>query len=69
MILTFTVTGMHCNGCALLIDDAVEDLDGVSSSTTNLRSGTTVVELTTTEPSEIVAAIAVTGYLATLAAG
>jgi len=59
---------MHCNSCALLIDDAVEDLEGVTSSTTNLRTGTTDVYLTTTDPSEILAAITSTGYSATLAA-
>jgi copper chaperone len=66
MILTFTVTGMHCTSCALLIDDAVEDIKGVSSSTTNLRTGTTVVDLVSAEPSEILAAIAATGYTATV---
>jgi copper chaperone len=64
MTLTFTVTGMHCNSCALLIDDAVEDVAGVLSSTTSLRTGRTVVDLTTAEPDEIIAAIGTAGYLA-----
>ncbi|MCX5128104.1 hypothetical protein [Streptomyces sp. NBC_00347] len=27
--MEFTVTGMHCNSCGLLIDDEVEELAGV----------------------------------------
>lgn len=36
--LTFTITGMHCASCGLLIDDAIEDLPGVTTSTTNHRT-------------------------------
>ena len=35
--LTFTVTGMHCVSCTLLIDDSLEQLPGVLASSTNLR--------------------------------
>ncbi len=31
------VDGMHCAGCGLLIDDAVEELDGVERCATNVR--------------------------------
>lgn len=67
--LAFTVTGMHCASCGLLIDDTLEDLDGVRRSETDSRRGRTVVELdaSTTSTSQIVAAIAEAGYHAELA--
>ncbi|MFD9371770.1 heavy-metal-associated domain-containing protein [Streptomyces sp. NPDC060020] len=64
--MEFAVTGMHCNSCGLLIDDEVEELPGVTSSTTDVRKERTVVELTGPVPAErIVEAIAEAGYTAT----
>lgn len=63
--MEFTVTGMHCNSCGLLIDDEVEELPGVTASTTNPRSGRTVIEAdATVDPADIIAAIAQAGYTA-----
>jgi copper chaperone len=63
---TFEVTGMHCSSCGLLVDDAVEDLAGVSASTTNLRTRTTTVKVSEPgiDPHQIVEAIAALGYTA-----
>ncbi|MGW2014478.1 heavy-metal-associated domain-containing protein [Streptomyces sp. NPDC001927] len=64
--LEFAVTGMHCNSCGLLIDDEIEEVPGVTSSSTNLRTDRTVVELDHPVPTErILAAIASAGYSAT----
>ncbi|MFE6843835.1 heavy-metal-associated domain-containing protein [Streptomyces sp. NPDC057686] len=64
--MEFAVTGMHCNSCGLLIDDGIEELPGVTSSTTDVRTERTVVELTGPVPAErIVAAIAEAGYSGT----
>ena len=41
---TLVVTGMHCVSCSLLIDESVEELPGVISSSTDLRRETTTVE-------------------------
>ena len=38
------VTGMHCASCSLLIDETLEELPGVVSSSTDLRRETTTVE-------------------------
>lgn len=38
------VDGMHCASCGMLIDDALEDLPGVASSSTNVRRKRTRVE-------------------------
>lgn len=61
---SFTVDGMHCASCTLLIDEVLEDLDGVRRSTTSLRRRRTVVEYdaTTCTPEAVVAAIAEAGY-------
>jgi len=33
--MTFKIRGMHCVSCAMNIDDALEDLDGVFNSSTS----------------------------------
>lgn len=38
------VGGMHCSSCGMLIDDALEDLPGVVSASTNARRKRTRVE-------------------------
>lgn len=64
--LTFAVEGMHCASCTLLIDEVLEDLEGVHRSTTKLRKRQTIVEvdLTACTPEGIVLAIAEAGYAA-----
>lgn len=42
--VTLLVTGMHCASCGLLIDETLEELPGVISSSTDLRRETTTVE-------------------------
>lgn len=66
MSVAFTVGGMHCASCGLLIDDVVEDLVGVEWSETDSRRGRTVVraDMAATSVAEIVAAIAEAGYAA-----
>lgn len=61
--MTFAVTGTHCNSCGLLVDDEVEELPGVTASTTDVRTGRTVVECATAvDPERIIAAITEAGY-------
>ena len=64
---TFTVTGMHCTSCALLIDDTLEDLPGVTRSQTNQRARRTTVDADPKQASieAILAAIREAGYTAT----
>ncbi|MFE6506334.1 heavy-metal-associated domain-containing protein [Nocardioides sp. NPDC057767] len=61
---TWAVTGMHCNSCSILIDEAVEELDGVTSSTTSLKKKLTTVTLDPTrcEPAHVAEAIRIAGY-------
>ena len=60
----FVVTGMHCASCGMLVDDAVEEVDGVRSCATDARRGRTLVRFdpAATSPDAIAAAIEETGY-------
>lgn len=64
--LTFTIDGMHCASCTLLIDEGLEDLDGVHRCTTKLRKRRTAVDVdpAACTPEVIQAAIADAGYTA-----
>ncbi|MGH3736303.1 MAG: heavy-metal-associated domain-containing protein [Micromonosporaceae bacterium] len=62
--MTFRVEGMHCASCGMLIDDTVEDLDGVRRAQTSVKAARTTVELdpAVCQPADVVAAIAEAGY-------
>jgi Cu+-exporting ATPase len=64
--LVFEVGGMHCASCGLLIDDAVEKLAGVVTSSTDARRGRTLVRFdpSAVAPETIVATIEEAGYQA-----
>ncbi len=57
---------MHCGGCALLIDDALEDLPGVQSTQTTVKQGRSTVELEPSQstPEDVIRAIEELGYQA-----
>lgn len=63
---TFRVEGMHCGSCALLIDDALDDLPGVHHSQTTVKVGHSTVELDTSQssPQDVISAIEELGYRA-----
>ncbi|SHF80705.1 heavy-metal-associated domain-containing protein [Streptoalloteichus hindustanus] len=65
---TFMITDMRCGSCALLIDDVLEDLPGVTDPRTSARRGRTTLLLDTTRttPEQVIAAIASAGYTAHL---
>ena len=64
----FEVSGMHCGSCALLIDDALEDLPGVLGTQTTVKQGRATVELdpNRSSPDDVVRAIEELGYQAAL---
>jgi copper chaperone CopZ len=64
--LTFRVDGMHCGSCGMLIDETLEDLDGVRRSETSVKAKRTTVELDPQRcrPDDVIAAIADAGYTA-----
>ena len=58
------ISGMHCSSCGLLVDETLEDLEGVVRSTTDVRRGRVLIEF---EPAvvniaDITAAIEDLGY-------
>ena len=66
-IHVWRVTGMHCSSCSILIDEAVEELDGVASSTTSVKKKLTTVTIDPQrcEPDQVAEAIRAAGYEAT----
>ncbi len=69
---TFQVKGMHCASCGILIDEVVEELDGVATSATSVRRNRTAVtyDPTRTSTTDILTAIASAGsYAAELVEG
>ncbi len=65
--ITIEIAGMHCASCAILVDDCMEDLDGVVSSQTDVTSGrcVTVVEDTVSD-ADVLAAVIEAGYTGTI---
>lgn len=64
---TLKISGMHCSSCAITIDDALEEIDGVLSSNTNYAQSQTVVESTDEAHIEkIISVIKREGYSAEL---
>jgi copper chaperone CopZ len=65
--ITIAIDGMHCASCGILVDDCMEDLDGVVSSQTDLRSGrcVTVVDESVSD-GELLAAVVEAGYTGTI---
>jgi copper chaperone CopZ len=63
---TFSVEGMHCGSCGMLIDETLEDLDGVTRASTSLRTRRSTVEVDPTrcQPGDVIAAITSAGYTA-----
>lgn len=67
----FQINGMHCVGCAMTVDGAVEDLPGVKAATTNYARQVADVEFDeqrVTE-SQILDAILAAGYSAQVMSG
>jgi copper chaperone len=65
---TFTVTGMHCGSCAILIDETLEQTAGVHRAQTSVRAGRTVVDAdpAVADPDTVAAVITGLGYTASL---
>jgi len=62
--IEFEIEGMHCSSCGMLIDEALEEIEGVASSRTHVRRRRTVVVLSdeALSPGRVEQAIADLGY-------
>ncbi len=66
--INFTVKGMHCGSCEMLIKDELEELSGVNDAEIDFKSGegSVLLDLAINKPEDIVKAISNAGYQATL---
>jgi len=64
----FAITDMHCSSCAINIDGALEDTEGVLSASTNYPKAKTTVtyDAEITSPEALQKIIEATGYQASL---
>lgn len=64
----FTVSGMHCGSCEILIKDELSELPGANNAAVNFKSGkgSVVLNLSQNSPDDIIKAIANAGYQATV---
>jgi copper ion binding protein len=64
----FEIIGMHCTGCVMAVEGAIEDLSGVKSANANYAKQHADVEYDDTKVSvdAILAAVAEAGYEAQL---
>ena len=67
--VTVAITGMHCTSCGILVDDCLEDVDGVVTSQTSIRTGQCVaVVADSVTDDDLLAAVAEAGYSGTVLA-
>ena len=67
--VTVEITGMHCASCGILVDDCLEDVDGVVSSQTSIKSGQCVAVVTdAVTDDDVLAAVVEAGYTGTIRA-
>lgn len=66
---TFVTSGMHCPSCSMLIEMSLGDVDGVTSASSDYKSGITEVTYDTTilTAEAIVSEIEKAGYTARVA--
>lgn len=65
--ITVEITGMHCASCGILVDDCLEDVDGVVTSETSTKTGqcVAVVEDVVSD-ADVLAAVEEAGYTGTI---
>jgi copper chaperone CopZ len=67
--ITVEITGMHCASCGILVDDCLEDVDGVVSSQTSVKTGHCVAVVAgSVSDDDVLAAVVEAGYSGTVLA-
>ena len=67
--ITVEITGMHCASCGILVDDCLEDVEGVLSSETSTRTGRCVAVVQDfVSDADVLAAVEEAGYSGTVLA-
>lgn len=68
--VTVEITGMHCASCGILVDDCLEDVDGVVTSETSTRTGLCVAVVDdSVADADVLAAVVEAGYTGVVVAG
>lgn len=64
----FSIEGMHCTGCVMAVEGAIERLEGVAVANANYARQVADVEYDEVQvnPEDIVAAVRLAGYDATV---
>ena len=67
--VTVEITGMHCASCGILVDDCLEDVDGVVTSQTSIKTGQCVAVVTVSvTDDDVLSAVVEAGYTGTILA-
>lgn len=65
--VTVEITGMHCASCGILVDDCLEDVEGVVTSQTSMKTGQCVAVVTeSVTDADVLAAVVEAGYTGTI---
>jgi copper chaperone len=65
--LTVEITGMHCASCGILVDDYLEDVEGVVTSQTSTKTGKCVAVIADfVTDADVLAAVEEAGYTGTI---
>lgn len=65
--ITVEITGMHCASCGILVDDCLEDVDGVVTAQTSTRTGRCVAVVADfVSDDAVLAAVGEAGYAGTI---
>jgi len=68
--VTVEITGMHCASCGILVDDCLEDVHGVVTSQTSIKTGRCVAVVTeSVTDADVLAAVSEAGYTGTMVGG
>jgi Cu+-exporting ATPase len=67
--ITVEIAGMHCASCGILVDDCLEDVEGVVTSQTSTRTNQCVAVVTeTVTDADVLAVVTEAGYTGTVVA-
>ncbi len=67
--ITVEITGMHCASCGILVDDCLEDVEGVVTSQTSTKTNRCVAVVTDgVTDADVLAAVTEAGYTGTVVA-
>ena len=65
--ITVEITGMHCASCGILVDDCLEDVEGVVTSQTSTKTGMCVAVVSDfVSDVDVLAAVDEAGYSGTI---